>query len=132
MLLATALLALSPAMPAAAAAEAAPAFRAEVPQARSFVAQCAATERSSPLRSRLQAIRQRIADRRAAEQELARQMRIQAELRPFSTDAVGSHARRARLGQRMLASPNDARLGSLARRQIYSSPEPVQRARPRR
>jgi hypothetical protein len=121
MLLALALLSLSPAFSSPGALPD-PAVRADLPQGRSFVAECAAVERPSALRERLTQIRQRIAERHAAERELARQQRSVEDLRPFSPDVLGSHARRTRLGQRTLASLNDARLGALARREIYSRP----------
>jgi len=110
-----------------------PAFASDAQQGRSsYVADCAASQRRSELGLRLQSIRQRVAERRASELELARQMRRTQDLRPFSPDVLGSHARRQRLGQREIASLNDARLGSLARRQIYSGSVRPQPPRPRR
>jgi hypothetical protein len=133
MLLATALLAFCPALSAPAPTDLGSAARAEAPKASSVLAEWAGTERTSSLGQRIQAIRQRVADRRASEIELARQLRRSQELRPFSPEVLGSHARRARLGQRTLASVNDVRLGSLARRQLYSQPgRAPQKPRPRR
>jgi len=108
-----------------------PALRADPPQGRSFIAECAAADRPSALRGRLLEIRQRIAERQAADHELARQQRSVEDLRPFSPDVLGAHSRRARLGQRTIASPNDARLGALARRQTFSHPETFQKPRRR-
>jgi hypothetical protein len=130
MLLALALLSFAPAF-SPATPQPSSTFRAEPTQSRSFIAECAATERPSALRGRLLEIRQRIADRHAAERELARQQRSAEDLRPFSADVLGSHSRRARLGQRTLSSPNDARLGALARREIFSRPESPQKSRRR-
>ena len=132
MLLALALLSFAPAIASPIATEPSSALRAEPSQARlSVLAECAAAERPSALRGRLLQIRQRIAERHAAERELARQQRSAEDLRPFSADVLGAHARRGRLGQRTLASPNDARLGALARREIFSRPETPQKPRRR-
>jgi hypothetical protein len=131
MLLALALLSIAPACASPIATEPRSALRAEPPQARTFIAECAAAERPSALRGRLLQIRQRIADRHAAERELARQQRCLEDLRPFSDDVLGAHARRARLGQRTLSSPNDTRLGALARREIFSRPGMPQKPRRR-
>ena len=123
MLLALALLSIAPALSPATT---------EPSQGRCFIAECAAAEqRPSALRGRLLEIRQRIAERHAAERELARQQRSVEDLRPFSADVLGSHARRSRLGQRTMASPNDARLGALARREIFSRPATPQKPRRR-
>ena len=130
MLLALAFLSIAPAL-SPAATEPSSAFRVEPSQSRSFIAECAAVERPSELRGRLLEIRQRIADRHAAVRELARQQRSVEDLRPFSADVLGSHARRARLGQRTMASPNDVRLGALARREIFSRPATPQKPRRR-